>query len=31
VIDDIHRNTLNRLEDAVLIEFFAAVGADLMR
>jgi hypothetical protein len=31
VIDDIQASTLNRLEDAVLIEFFAAAGADLMR
>jgi len=31
VIDDIHGNTLKRLEDAVLIDFFAAVRADLMR
>jgi hypothetical protein len=31
VIDDIQRNTANRLVEAVLIEFFAAVEADLMR
>jgi len=31
VIDDIQRNTPNWLADAVLIEFFAAVEADLMR
>jgi len=31
VIDDIQGNTSNRLHDAVLIEFFAAVEADLMR
>jgi len=30
-IDDIQRNTSNRLVEAVLIEFFAAVEADLMR
>ena len=31
VIDDIQTNTPNWLLDAVLIEFFAAVEADLMR
>jgi hypothetical protein len=31
VIDDIQRNTSNRLVEAVLIEFFAAIEADLMR